>query len=151
MMFLNGLKEQVSTWPHISAHTHRFGGREFRFGSAEVGHVHDSGEVDIPFPRAFRDELLAKGLAEQHRWVPDSGWITFHVFGEDDIQQALWLMRLSYLRYALKAAPDPRKLLEQESAQLRLGPRFRDLLGHFVPSRPKALLPDKNAQGAVGR
>ena len=107
MTYLNGLKEEVSTWPRISVHTHRFGGREFRFRKAEVGHVHDSGEVDIPFPRAFHDELLARGLAEEHRWAPNSGWITFYVRCEGDIQQALWLMRLSYLRYALKAVPDP--------------------------------------------
>jgi len=143
MTYLNGLKEEVSTWPRISVHTHRFGGREFRFRKAEVGHVHDSGEVDIPFPRAFHDELLARGLAEEHRWAPNSGWITFHVRCEGDIQQALWLMRLSYLRYALKASPDPHQLLEQESERIRLGPRFRDLLGRFVPSRPKVILFDK--------
>jgi hypothetical protein len=30
-----------------------------RASATEVGHVHSSGEVDIPFPRARRDELLA--------------------------------------------------------------------------------------------
>jgi hypothetical protein len=136
-MMVKKLNEQVSAWQGISVHRHRFGGREFRFGSAEVGHVHESGAVDIPFPRAFRDELLARGLAEQHRWVPNSGWVTFHVCNEEDIRQAVWLMRLSYLRFALKAASEPRKLVEQESESLHLDSRLRDLLGRFVPSRPK--------------
>jgi hypothetical protein len=136
-MMVKKLNEQVSAWQGISVHRHRFGGREFRFGSAEVGHVHESGAVDIPFPRAFRDELLARGLAEQHRWVPNSGWVTFHVRNEEDIRQAVWLMRLSYLRFALKAASEPRKLVEQESESLHLDSRLRDLLGRFVPSRPK--------------
>ncbi len=136
-MLLNGLKEEVSAWPRISAHNHRFGGKEFRVGNAEVGHVHNSGEVDIPFPRAFRDQLLARGLAEEHRWVPNSGWVTFQIRGDDDIQHAVWLMRLSYLRYALKAAADPHQLLQDESERLRLDSRFRELLGRFVPSRPK--------------
>jgi hypothetical protein len=120
-MMVKKLNEQVSAWQGISVHRHRFGGREFRFGSAEVGHVHESGAVDIPFPRAFRDELLARGLAEQHRWVPNSGWVTFHVRNEEDIRQAVWLMRLSYLRFALKAASEPRKLVEQESGKPPFG------------------------------
>jgi hypothetical protein len=61
------LEEEVSAWLGISVHAHRFGGREFRFGSAEVGHVHEGGVVDIPFPRSVRDALLAEGLAEEHR------------------------------------------------------------------------------------
>jgi hypothetical protein len=91
-------------WESISIHPHRFGGREFRFGSAEVGHVHTGGIVDIPFPCAVRDALLADGLAEEHHWVPNSGWITFRLRGEKDFGHALWLLRLSYLRYALTRA-----------------------------------------------
>jgi hypothetical protein len=83
--------------------------------------------------------LLAEGLADQHRWVPNSGWITFRMRSEQDISHALWLMRLSYLRYALKEATDPRKLFEQESEELRLSPRFKSLLEPFVPKNTPAL------------
>jgi len=141
-MALHALNEQVSAWPRISAHSHRYGGQEFRVGNAEVGHVHNSGEVDIPFPRAFHDELLARGLAEEHRWAPRSGWVTFRVRSEADIAHALWLMRLSYLRYALTAAADPHRLLDDESISLRLDSRWRELLGRFVPARPRAPAPD---------
>jgi hypothetical protein len=134
--YLKEVEDQVSTWAHISVHPHRFGGREFRLGNAEVGHLHHGGEVEIPFPRSFRDELLAQGLAEKHRWVPDSGWITFRVRGEDNVKHALWLLRLSYLRFALKSAPDARKLFEQESEQLRLSPQLKTLLRNFVPLVP---------------
>ena len=127
------LVEEVSLWPRISADAHRFGGREFRFGSAEVGHVHTSGVVDIPFPRPVRDALLAEGLAEEHHWVPNSGWTSFRIRGDQDLKHAVWLMRLSLLRYRLKAARDPGKLLDQESDELRLSPRFRSLLEPFVP------------------
>jgi hypothetical protein len=101
---LKKLEDEVLTWPHVSVHSHRFRGREFLFDEAEVGHVHTGGIVDIPFPRAVRDALLASGLAEEHHWVPNSGWITFNLRKEDDLKHALWLMRLSYLRYALKRA-----------------------------------------------
>jgi hypothetical protein len=124
MKDLKKLEDEVSVWPQISVHPHRFAGREFRFGSAEVGHVHTGGIVDIPFPRSVRDALLAEGLAEGHRWVPNSGWITFHVRSDEDLKHALWLIRLSYLSYLLKSATDPRKLLEQESERLHLSPKI---------------------------
>jgi hypothetical protein len=127
------LEDEIAFWPHISVHPHRFGGREFRLGNAEVGHAHYGGVVDIPFPRSFRDALLAEGLAEDHRWVPNSGWVTFLVRNEEDVKHAVWLMRLSYLRYVLKTAVDPVKLLEQESAELQLNPKFKALLEQFVP------------------
>lgn len=134
MKHLKRLEDEVSTWPNISIHPHRFGGREFRVGSAEVGHVHTGGIVDIPFRRPIRDALLAEGLAEEHRWVPNSGWVTFRIRSEDDLKRALWLMRLSYLRYALKTAADPCELLEQETEALHLSPHFKSLLESFVHS-----------------
>jgi hypothetical protein len=133
MNYLKKLEDEVSSWPQVSAHPHRFGGREFLFGSAEIGHVHRGGTVDIPFPRSVRDVLLAEGLAAEHRWVPDSGWITFQARGDSDLAHALWLMRLSYLRYALKSVPDPVALFERETEALHLSPRFKSLLEPFIP------------------
>ena len=139
MKYANALEDVVSAWSRISVHPHRFGGKEFRFGNAEVGHVHTGGVVDVPFTRPIHDLLLAEGLAEQHQWVPNSGWITFHIRSEKDTVHALWLMRLSYLRYALKEATDPRKLFEQESEELRLDSRFKSLLEVFLPKNSRAV------------
>lgn len=124
MTQMRRLEEEVAAWPNVSVHPHRFGGQE----------VHEGGTVDIPFPRNVRDALLADGLAEEHRWVPNSGWTTFRVRSEEDLKHALWLMRLSYLRYALKAAADARQLFEQESEALHLSLGFKSLLEKFVPS-----------------
>jgi len=133
MNSLKKLEEEVGSWANISVHPHRFGGREFLFGAAEVGHVHATGMVDIPFPRSVRDALLADGLAEEHHWVPNSGWITFRLRSEEDFQHAVWLMRMSYIRYALKSASDPRKMFEREIGESHLSLRFRSLLEPFVP------------------
>jgi Family of unknown function (DUF5519) len=76
---------------------------------------------------------LTEGLAEEHRWVSNSGWITFRIRSEEDFRHAVWLMRLSYLRYNLKTANDPREMLEQESAELSLSPEFKSQLERFVP------------------
>lgn len=142
MTQMRRLEEEVAAWPNVSVGPHRFGGREFRFGNAELGHVHPGGTVDIPFPRAVRDALLADGLAEEHRWVPNSGWTTFHVRGEGDLQHALWLLRLSYLRYALKTASDPRGMLERESGVLGLSTRIRSLLQQHLPSNAESVTAD---------
>jgi len=132
MELLKRLEETVASWPRISVHPHRFGGCEFRFANAEVGHVHYRGIVDIPFPRSIRDALLTEGLAEEHRWVPNSGWITFRVRSDKDLQHAIWLMRLSYFRYALKTAADPRELFAEASRELQLTAGFKSLLEQFV-------------------
>lgn len=52
--------------------------------------------------------------------MPNSGWITFQLRDEGDIKHAVWLMRLSYLRYALKAASDPRRVLDEYGEELQL-------------------------------
>ncbi len=139
MNYLKTLEAEVSAWPNVSIHPHRFGGREFRYGNAEVGHTHTRGIVDIPFPLSVRTALLAEGLAEEHRWVPNSGWTTFQICGEEGLSHALWLMRLSYLRYALKSATDPQKLLEKESEQLHLSFQLKELLEPFVPRTANGL------------
>ncbi len=136
-LHLKKLEQEVSGWQHVSVHPHRFGGMEFRFGDAEIGHFHINGIVDIPFPRSVRDALLADGLAEEHRWVPNSGWITFQMRSEQDLDHALWLMRLSYFRYALKTVRDPQKLFDQEGEGLRLSPEFKSLLEAFIPTTAK--------------
>ena len=136
--YLRNLEEQISQWPSVSIHPHRFGAREFRFGNAEVGHIHPGGVVDNPLPRSVRDALLAEGLSGEHRWVPDSGWTTFVARNEPDLKHALWLMQLSYLRYALKASSDPHALLEQESAELHLTPQFKSLFEQFLPRKTRS-------------
>jgi hypothetical protein len=49
-------------------------------------------------------------------------------------------MRLSYLRYALKTAPNPRELLNRQSEELQLSPRFSSLLEPFLPANANLVL-----------
>ncbi|MBV9180125.1 MAG: DUF5519 family protein [Acidobacteria bacterium] len=130
---LGELERTVGLWPGVSLHPHRFGGREFRLGNAEIGHIHAFGSVDIPFTRAMRDALLSAGLAEEHRWIPNSGWVTFSLRGKKQLPHALWLMRLSYLRYELKQSANPQQLLEEETGRLGLSSQLASLLRQHVP------------------
>jgi hypothetical protein len=101
--WLQQISDAVSRWPQVTAEPHRFGGTEFRFGPAEIGHIHRDGTLDIPFPMPVRNRLVAEGMVEKHHFLPDSGWITFRV-GAAGVDRAIWLLRLSYLRYAARQA-----------------------------------------------
>lgn len=126
--YLQQFQDEVSTWQQVSIHPHRFGGKEFRVGNVEVGHLHQDGVLDIPFTRKIRDELLREELAERHQWLPDSGWTTFRIRSAADVQHALWLMRLSYLRYMFRK--DPNSAVSAEDRRcLHLSPRLESLIG----------------------
>ena len=141
------IDQEVSSWPGVSKHGHSYGGTEYHFGSAQIGHIHTRATVHIPFPRAFHDELIAQGLAEKHPWSPESGWISFHPAAEDGTRHAIWLMRLSYLRYALRKAPDAITHLEHESEELHLSPSFRALLRSSCTGSSAPFGPPQSPQG----
>ena len=138
MQDIEKLERCLSSWPEVTVYRHRFGEREYRFRTAEMGRVDGGGIVDIPFPCSIRDALLAEGLAEAHRLVPNSGWITFTIRSYPDLEHALWLMRLSYLRHALMTSDDPKGLLKKESEALRLSARLTFLLETLLLSKSPA-------------
>lgn len=90
------ITEAVLQWEKMSAVPHRFGGTEYRFGSREIGHIHGDRLLDIPFPTAVRQELVATGAAQPHHILPDSGWVSFTIRGSEDIEQAIALLQKSY-------------------------------------------------------
>lgn len=139
------LESEVSAWPQVIVAPHQFAAREFRFGNAEIGHVHLWGDVDIPFPLAVHDVLLAEGRAQRHRWLPNSGWVTYQIHNRSDLERATWLLRLSYLRYALKNASDPEKMLHEETVRLKLQPPLGSLMAKFVSRKAEVR---KNATNA---
>ncbi len=100
--WMRGLVDEVTSWPGVSSHEHRFGGVEFRIGDREIGHAHSFGIVDIPFTVKIRDALIRAGRGERHHWLPDSGWTTVRV-KEHGIDGVVNLLRLSYLRIQMKS------------------------------------------------
>lgn len=100
--YLEPLESTVVAWDDaISGAPHRFSAREFnlQIGNrrVELGHLHNGRLLDILFSVKIRDVLIAEGKAQTHRFVPDSGWISFPIRNADDYEQAVWLLRLSYL------------------------------------------------------
>jgi predicted DNA-binding protein (MmcQ/YjbR family) len=100
MMPVHGAKEQIMqavlTWEGVAAHSHRFGGTEFRLGRREIGHIHGDYLIDIPFPKKVRDEVIAAGRAEPHHILPQSGWISFYLHRPADVDRAIGLLRQSF-------------------------------------------------------
>ncbi|MEO8613344.1 MAG: luciferase family protein [Chloroflexota bacterium] len=101
-MDMNSFQEKITVWTGVEASPHRFGGIEFTLGGTEIGHIHNNGMVDIPFNMKIRDELIAEGKVLHHHLLHDTGWITFYIRSETDVQAAVWLFRLSYLFYAAR-------------------------------------------------
>ncbi|MCB0212545.1 MAG: DUF5519 family protein [Anaerolineae bacterium] len=90
------INQAVLSWQDVTAHDHRFGGTEFRLGTREIGHIHGNYLVDIPFPKKVRDEIVAAGRAQAHHVLPDSGWISFYIKADEDVEAAITLLRESF-------------------------------------------------------
>jgi hypothetical protein len=86
----------LTSWDGVSTAPHRFSGVEYRLGTCELGHIHGDHLIDIPFPKRVRDEIVQSGLAEPHHVLPETGWISFYLREEEDVQKAIALLHRSY-------------------------------------------------------
>ncbi len=90
------ITQTLLSWDGVSTAPHRFGGVEYRLGTRELGHIHGDRLVDIPFPKKVRDEIVDAKLAEPHHILPETGWVSFYLRQEADIQKAIELLHRSY-------------------------------------------------------
>ena len=86
----------VTAWAGVTVAPHRFGGVEYVIGKREIGHIHGDHLVDIPFPKKVRDEIVAAGRAQPHHILPETGWVSFYLWQEADVEQAIALLHESY-------------------------------------------------------
>jgi hypothetical protein len=91
------IEAAVTAWEGVVAHEHRFGGREFRLGRRELGHLHGDTVADLPFPVRIAEMLVETGRAAPHRFA-GGGWVTFRLRGAEDVDTAVELFRLAYER-----------------------------------------------------
>ena len=90
------ITQTLASWDGVSTAPHRFGGVEYRLGTRELGHIHGDHLVDIPFPKKVRDEIVSEALAEPHHILPETGWVSFYLREEGDVQKAIALLQRSY-------------------------------------------------------
>jgi hypothetical protein len=101
---IDKIKNEILSWPHVTAAPHQFGGIEFRLDKRELGHIHGGRLADLPFPMNIRNELVNSGLASPHHILPQSGWISYWIErGEDDVPAVIALFRMRYEKLKPKA------------------------------------------------
>ena len=99
-MSVKGAQERITkaitSWEGVTAQPHRFGGVEYVIGKREIGHIHGDQLVDIPFPKKVRDEIVAAGRVQPHHILPETGWVSFYLQEEEDVEKAIALLRESF-------------------------------------------------------
>ena len=93
--YIDNLVLAVSQWEGMTISIHRFGGRQFNYHDKELGHIHSNGVLDILVSRNTKEELLAKGLAEEHHTLKASGWISFYLERPEDYEKAISVLRIA--------------------------------------------------------
>jgi hypothetical protein len=63
-------------------------------------HIHGHGHCDIRLSKADQERVLAEGKARTHRWAPETGYVTFVINNEKDLEPAMDLIRMSHRRFA---------------------------------------------------
>jgi hypothetical protein len=92
---ISAVEAIVQTWPGIRVGIHRLGGIGFFFRGKESAHVHGNGLLDCFVGRANRERLVASGRALPHHVFPNSGWISFWIRCEEDVEAAFELIRIA--------------------------------------------------------
>ncbi|MFC7070554.1 luciferase family protein [Halobaculum lipolyticum] len=95
---------RASEWPGVVVAEKRTGATEFRLGEEDFGHIDDDGSLDLPLSTPMRVALVDAGRTEPHPVYRRTGWTTFRIDGEDDVDEAERLLRLAYVFYAFKTA-----------------------------------------------
>ena len=96
------IQREVASWPEVIVEEHAGGIVFFRRGRREIGHLHANRFADLPFPVRIREDLVAAGKADLHYLHPKSGWVTYHIRGQQDFEAIIELFRLNYSRPWLK-------------------------------------------------
>jgi hypothetical protein len=103
------ITDAVTSWPGVEAGTGERGEYGFRLGRRELGHLHGDHALHIGFPKAVWHELHDAGRIDFHPVFPGKpGYAARRIKGEDDVRDAIALLRLNYDRaVATHGLPGP--------------------------------------------
>jgi hypothetical protein len=97
--------EEVRRWPGVEMRPHaspttpgESDGVEFRLYGRQIGHVHTDCSLHLSLTKALKESVVGEQLAEPLAFAPTSGWAMFNPMTLSDAQQAIWLLRLNYIR-----------------------------------------------------
>lgn len=103
------IEAAVTSWDGVTTHDHRFGGREFRYGRRELGHLHGDRTAHFGFPKEVWNELFEAGRIDYHPVFPGKpGYGARRMDTDDDVRDVIAMIRLNYERaVARHGLPDP--------------------------------------------
>ena len=97
--------DEVRRWPGVMMHSHASptnpgtsDGIEFRLYGRQFGHLHEDCALHLPLTKALKETIVAEQLAEPLDVAPRSGWTMFNPMLASDVDRAIWLLRLNYVR-----------------------------------------------------
>jgi hypothetical protein len=64
--------------------------------SKECSQTHHSRLADLPFTMDFRNKLVESGRVSAHHILPQSGWVSYWIKGEEDIPNVIELFKMRY-------------------------------------------------------
>lgn len=96
MHSIEKVEKKIVTWPHVSTTLHKFGGLQFNYFGKEIGHIHSNGMLDILFSKKLKHTMIKEGLVSEHHVFKHSGWISFYIHSESDVDSAISLLEMSY-------------------------------------------------------
>lgn len=97
--------EEVRRWPGVEMRPHASAnepgtsdGVEFRLAGRQIGHMHADCAVHLSLTKALKQSVVSEQLAEPLPIAPSSGWAMFNPVSAADVERAIWLFRLNYVR-----------------------------------------------------
>jgi hypothetical protein len=98
------ITREVTAWPGVTAGPGERGELSFRVGRREIGHLHGDRVLHIAFPRELWQRLYDEGRIEHHPVFPGRpGYAARRLDGEEDVLDAIALLRLNYDRAVARA------------------------------------------------
>lgn len=136
----NRVVETIASWEYIRVKQFPHDVKTFQLGPCEIGHIHPDGFIDIVFPRPLRNQLIREERAKPHHIYPRSEWISLDLNSESDIENILWVLRLSYLYHMahIQQLPASRRWhitpidIESELVVLSPSTYFRQLFDQYI-------------------
>jgi hypothetical protein len=145
--------KELRRWPGVQIRQHvnplaedADDGVEFRLFGRQFGHIHHDCSVHLSLTRALKETVVAQGLALPLIQAGSPSWVAFVPEVPDDVQRAIWLLRLNYVRLRRQrlspdAAAASELLREHEGALGELTPSLATVLQRTQARAPRPLPP----------
>jgi hypothetical protein len=91
------IEHEVLGWPGVVKESGSFDTAIYRLRRREIGHIHQDGVADLPFPKAVYDTLIADKRAKPHR-AGFAGYVSYQIDSLDTAREAIALFRMNYER-----------------------------------------------------